>query len=371
MGQHIRTVLRDALPAPDPKAGSGEPRPPLVHSTVYVLRAVVGLVLVLFGMLLLVVFDNALLGVREDFATIQQAWPGWLATGIESVIVLFILIAIIGTNLFLLYRRKFRRWIMINLAALAALLLGMLGSRTVLALATSDNLESAIEGAATDGLGNDGLSAVVAVLTVGSVWIGPRLRPWAIGLVAAAAALAFVGASTSVLTLPFDVGIGILAGALVALILRTRDRAATPPEVEAALEQDRIDVVQVERAPMDARGSLPWYVQTSDGKTLFVKTLDSDNRATDLLSRLYRTLRLRRAGDRRPFSSLRRSVEHEAFLSLASSARGIRTPHLVTVTEVGSDGMLLAYQKLEGQSLDNLDPEDITDGMLVDVWRLV
>jgi undecaprenyl-diphosphatase len=180
-----------------------------------------------------------------------------------------------------------------------------------------------------------------------------------------------VGASTSVLTLPFDIGIGVLAGALVALILKTRDRAATPTDIAIALEQDRVPVTDVERAPVYAHGSLPWYVTTSAGNMMFVKTLDSDNRAADLMSRAYRMLRLRRAGDRRPFSSLRRSVEHEAFLSLASSARGIRTPQLVTIAEVGSDGMMLAYRKLEGRSLNDFNPDEITDDMLADVWRLV
>jgi uncharacterized protein (TIRG00374 family) len=371
MSQEIQAALRDTVAAPDPATVAAEPRPPLVRSTVYVFRALVGLALVLIGMVLLLVFERALLGVREDFATIQEAWPNWLGIGIQAVIVLFISTAIIGTNAFLLYRRKFRRWIMINVAALSALLLGALGSRTVLAFATSDALENAVDTTARDGFGDDGLAAVVAVLTVGSVWIGPRLRPWAVGLVVAAASLAFLGASTSVLTVPFDVGIGILAGALVALILKTRDRAATATEVRMALEQGRVPVAEVVPASADAPGSAPWFVTTPDGDTLFVKTLDSDDRAADLLSRAYRMLRLRRAGDRLPFSSLRRSVEHEAFLSLASSARGIRTPQLVTLSEVGSDGMLLAYHKVEGRPLDVVNPEEITDGMLTDVWRLV
>jgi len=361
----------ETRPAPDPGVVIVEPRPPLVRSTVYVLRALVGLFLVVVGMLLLLIFERALLGIREDLATIQEAWPEWLNTGIQALLVLFLFLAIVGTNVFLIYRTKYRRWIMINVAALSALALGALGSRTVLAFATSDTLRSAVDGTASGGLGNDGLAAVVAVLTVGSVWIGPRLRPWAIGLVVAAASLAFVGASLAILTLPFDIGIGILAGALVALILKTRDRAATPTEVRVALEQGRIPVVDVDRATVDARGSLPWYVTTTDEGALFVKTLDSDDRAADLMSRAYRMLRLRRAGDRRPFSSLRRSVEHEAFLSLASSARGIRTPQLMTIADVGSDGMLLAYQRLDGRSLDDVDPEEITDGMLADVWRLV
>ncbi len=102
-----------------------------------------------------------------------------------------------------------------------------------------------------------------------------------------------------------------------------------------------------------------------------MKTLTSDQRAADLMFRLYRMIRLRRAGDRRPNSSLRRSVEHEAFLSLAAEARGIRTPSLLTVSDVGSDGMLLAYRRIDGRSLDTLEADDISDALLREVWRLV
>ena len=58
----------------DPGVVTTEPRPPLVRSTVYVLRALIGLALVLFGKLLLLIFESALLGIREDLATIQEAW---------------------------------------------------------------------------------------------------------------------------------------------------------------------------------------------------------------------------------------------------------------------------------------------------------
>jgi len=363
-GDEIVVAQSDAPP-------TNEPRPPLVRSTVYVFRALVGSVLLLFGMGLLLIFENALLGVREDIATIQAAWPEWLALSIEVALGIGIVVAVVGTNAFLLYRRKFRRWIMINVAAFAAIFLGALASNLVLAIATSNALERAIESTADEGLGNDGLASVVAVLTVGSIWIGPRLRPWAVGFVVAAASFAFLGGSTSILTLPFDVGVGIVAGALVALVLRTRDMAPTATELGSTLEQDRIPVSEVVRASVDARGSVPWFVTTTGGDELFVKTLDSNHRAADLMFRIYRMLRLRRAGDRQPYSSLRRAVEHEAFLSLAATARDIRTPQLVTVAEVGSDGMLLAYRKIDGKSLDTADPELITDDMLANVWRLV
>ena len=51
MSQQLQAALRDTLAAPESGTDATESRPPLVRSTVYVLRALVGLVLVLFGML--------------------------------------------------------------------------------------------------------------------------------------------------------------------------------------------------------------------------------------------------------------------------------------------------------------------------------
>jgi len=174
-----------------------------------------------------------------------------------------------------------------------------------------------------------------------------------------------------IVTVPFDIGVGIVAGAATALVLKTRDRTPTAAELAGTLAQDRLIPVRVERAPVDARGSVPWFVSTADRGDVFVKTLGSDQRAADLLFRVYRMIRLRRAGDRQPFSSLRRAVEHEALLSLAALDRGMRTPRLVTVYEVGSDGMLLAYERISGQSLDGLAPGELTNELLAEVWSLV
>lgn len=365
------TVSSPDQSGPDGSAAGETTRPPLVRSTVYVFRALVGLVLLLVGVGLLLVFENALLGLREDISTMQAGWSDWVGTGLEATLDVVFGLVVIGINVYLLYKHTYRRWIMITLAAFSAVLLGAVMSNTVLAVATSDALADAVDASTQNGLGNDGLASLVAVLTVGSVWIGPRLRPWVVGFVALAVTFSFLPGAVSIVTLPFDVGVGIVAGALVALVLKTRDRTPTAADLAAALGKSGIVALTVERASVDARGSVPWFVTTDTGERLFVKTLHSDQRAADLLFRLYRMIRLRRAGDRRPFSSLRRSVEHEAFLSLAAQARGIRTPELVTVADVGSDGMLLAYRRIEGRSLDTLDPGDITDEMLADVWRLV
>ena len=348
---------------------SDEPRT-LVRSTVYVLRALIGVLFLLLGMLLLLVFENALLGVRADLATVQESWPAWLTDSMRLGIEFAFIAGYLAATVYLVYRRTYRRWVMITVAGFAGLFLGALLSNLVLAIATSDALQEAIDETANAGLGNDVFAMLIAMLTVGSVWIGPKLRPWIGGFVVLVIAVSFVGGSVDVMTLPFDLGVGLLAGALTALILKTRDRTPTPRDVADTLERGGIGISRVQRASVDARGSVPWFATADDGE-LFVKTLGADHRASDLLFRMYRMIRLRRAGDRQPFSSLRRAVEHEAFLSLAADARGIRTPQLVTVSEIGSDGLLLAYERIEGRSLDSVDESEVTDDLLDEVWQLV
>ncbi len=362
---------RVVIGASGPGSEPDDLRPPLVRSTVYAYRALIGMVLVALGVVLLLVFENALLGLTEDIASIQGSWPGWLGEVIDGVVGVTSVIVIISTNMLLVVRRKFRRWIMINVAAITAVVLGIAAGQVVLTYATSDALRLAVEAAPQGTLEGSFLASLIAVMTVGSVWIGPRLRPWAVGFVVGVASLSFVPGSISVITLPLDIGVGMLAGALVAIVLKTRDRTPTVFELGAALERSGIGCIELERASVDARGSVPWFGVTADGRQIFIKTLNSDHRATDLMLRAYRMVRLRRAGDRRPFFSLRQAVEHEAFLSLAADARGVRTPEMLAVSDVESDGMLLAYTRIEGRSLDNVDQEAITDDLLVDIWRLV
>jgi uncharacterized protein (TIRG00374 family) len=345
---------------------------PLVRSPIYALRLVAGLVLCVVGIGLLVVFENALLGLREDVATIQASWPEWLGNSIEIVIGAGILITIGTTNLSLLVTRRFRRVLLVNAAALLGIALSRLTAGLVTALATSNALVEALQAEGQEAsLGNAGLASLVAVFTLVSPWISRRLRPWVVGVVGAGIALSFLGGNLAVISLPLDVGVGLTAGAFVGLVLKTRDRTPSPEEIAAALSDSGIKIDSAEKASVDARGSVPWFVTTTDGTRLFVKTLAADHRSADLLFRLYRWIRLRRTGDRRPFASLERAVEHEALLSLAARARDIRTPQLIVVAEIGTDGMLLAYERIEGRSLDELPREAITPSLLRELWRLV
>ena len=86
---------------------------------------------------------------------------------------------------------------------------------------------------------------------------------------------------------------------------------------------------------------------------------------------MYRGLLPHNFGDEKPFSSLRRSVEHEAFVALTASALGVRTPALRAFATADPNGYVLAYEAIEGRSLDRLDPSEVSDDVLAAIWDLV
>ncbi|MGZ4200144.1 MAG: lysylphosphatidylglycerol synthase domain-containing protein, partial [Thermoleophilia bacterium] len=91
----------------------------------------------------------------------------------------------------------------------------------------------------------------------------------------------------------------------------------------------------------------------------------------DLMFRIYRFLRIKDVGDRRPLSSLQRIVEHEALVALYASDMEILTPRLVVTAAVGDEGFLLAYERVTGDSLDRVDDEAISDEVLRRIWQSV
>ncbi len=173
--------------------------------------------------------------------------------------------------------------------------------------------------------------------------------------------------SDALLALP----LGATCGTAVLLAFGRPDRRPTPAAIAAALADTGLPVNEVHPAPVDARGSTPYFATLDDGTRLFVKVLGAQNRAADLLFRFYRMLRYKDIGDGRPFSSLRRTIEHEALVALFARDIGIRTPRLRGVVDVGADSMLLAYELIDGVSLDNLADDAVTDQLMRGIWEQV
>jgi undecaprenyl-diphosphatase len=154
-------------------------------------------------------------------------------------------------------------------------------------------------------------------------------------------------------------------------VLGAPSRRPTGAAMAEGLAAVGVPLSRLEQASLDARGSTPYFAQAADGRSLFTKVLGEDERSADLLFRIYRGIQPRNLGDERPFSSLRRAVEHEALVALAARDVGTRTPRLVAFATAEPNGYVLAYEAVKGRSLDRLEPAEVTDDVLDAIWAEV
>jgi undecaprenyl-diphosphatase len=215
-----------------------------------------------------------------------------------------------------------------------------------------------------------GIGVVAAALTAAAPWLTRRWRRMGWALLLGMMVTRFLATPLSFDSL-VAVIVGWLCGAGVLVILGAPSRRPTAESVVVGLADVGLAVRQLDRAGVDARGSTPYFAVAVDGQRLFVKALGDDERSADLLFRLYRRITPRDFGDEKPFSTLRRAVEHEAFVALAARDLGLRTPRLRAFTTAEPNGYVVAYDAIEGKSLDRLDADQITDDVLTACWRLV
>jgi undecaprenyl-diphosphatase len=164
---------------------------------------------------------------------------------------------------------------------------------------------------------------------------------------------------------------GWVAGAAAVVVCGAPSRRPTRAAIAAGLAAVGVPLERLEPLNVDARGSAPYLATGRDGVALFVKALGEDERSADLLFRLYRSIQPRHLGDERPFSSLRRAVEHEALVALVARDAGARTPRLVAVATAVPNGLVLAYEAVDGRSLDRVSDEEFTDDLLARAWAQV
>ena len=197
-----------------------------------------------------------------------------------------------------------------------------------------------------------------------SPWLTPAWRRAAWWLVGAFAVTRMVTGHEVPLNVLSAIALGSVVGSAGLLLVGRPSLRPDRRQLTDALGRSGLEVASLERAGVDARGSTPWFAKLADGRRMFVKALGQDERDADILFRAWRRLRLENVGDELPTSTLRRAVEHEALVSLKARDAGVRTPHMVTVAAVGELTMVLAYDAVEGRTLDEADPGALTDDAL-------
>ena len=215
-----------------------------------------------------------------------------------------------------------------------------------------------------------GLAQTAAIVTAAAPWLTRRWRRVAWALVVLSTMSRFLTAPLS-----FDSVVAVLsgwtAGSVALVALGAPVRRPTIDQVRAGMRAVGVPLADLAQAGVDARGSTPYFGTTDDGERLFVKALGADERSADVLFRTWRRVLPHDLGDEKAFSSLRRTVEHEALVSLMARDLGVRTPRVVGFAHVDPDAYVLAYEAIDGGSLDRVEAEDLTDEVLRGIWALV
>jgi undecaprenyl-diphosphatase len=344
----------------------------VVRSPSDVLRLVVAAVLLLALLFVQWLWGRALVDFTGELFAGLSAIPTWLVDVIAIVTRLLAVIALVGG---LLIAVRSGGWRMVGTgglgAAIAAVLIVLLEGIDPLSGTTTVTVSDSLGPLTTAGFPTSvGLGAVTAALTAAAPWLGRRARRIGWVLVIALALNHFLITPASFDTVR-AVLCGWLAGAAALVVLGGPSRLPTLATVSAGLAGVGVPLAHLEQASVDARGSTPYFGATTDGHALFVKALGTDQRSADLLFRMYRTVSRHQLGDERPFSSLRRTVEHEALVALAARDQGILTPRLVAFATAEPNSFVLAYEAVEGRSLDRVDADELTDPILADIWAQV
>jgi uncharacterized membrane protein YbhN (UPF0104 family) len=215
------------------------------------------------------------------------------------------------------------------------------------------------------------LASAVAVTVAASPWLSRPWRRTAWVALCAVGAARLVAGTVLPMELILALATGVTVGAGVLVVLGVPDRRLGPDGIAAALRSAGLPVSLVTPADVAAKGSRPFFAVTDDGRRLFIKVLGSDQRDADLLYRAYRFARLRNVGDTRPAASLIQSVEHQALVALMAERAGVHSPRIDQVIKAADGTALLAMERIDGCSLEQLPAHRISDSLLRRLWAEV
>ena len=304
------------------------PAPGVERSPSDLLRLVVAIVLLASLLVVQALFGDALVSFAGDLLGGLEALPHWIVYTLVVGTRVLAIVVIGGGLVVTLWHARLRMLVTVAAAGLIALGLAVLldtfapgsGAEVV-------NVDNDLVGPLTAAgfPSSSGVAVVTAVLTAAAPWLSRRWRRIGWLLVIGVILTRFLSSPVSFDSLR-NALVGWVAGAGVLVLLGGPRRRPSGEALADGLAAVGVPLARLEQASVDARGSTPYFGTGADGRPLFVKALGEDQRSADLLFRVYRWLNRRDLGDERPFSSLRRGVEHEALVALAARATSASAP---------------------------------------------
>jgi tRNA A-37 threonylcarbamoyl transferase component Bud32 len=359
-----------------------------VHHPSDLLGVVVTLLGAVAVMVLATYAQNTTTGVAEDvqgFASLLRDILIVPVALLESIVTFIVPVAVLVE---LAVRRLGRQMVEASVAAVAAVLVTAGVSWLVRNLGSDqlvDGLSVRLAGQLTVTL--PGYIALIAALLTTT---GPRTRrrtvAWSWNLVWVAVGIMVITAGVSLPGVAVALLLGRATGQAVRYLSGVRSERAYGPGLVAGVRRTGYRPVTLVRVPDEEHAGGPdspgtpaaraiahysdhrvYEMTTERGEQLDVVVLDGDRQVVGMLSRLWRSLRLRGI-DGRSVVSLRQAAERAALLSSTASAVGVRTPRLLGIAEAESSMLLIQERVPDAVPLADLEPEDIDDDVLREIW---
>ncbi|MCJ7832466.1 MAG: hypothetical protein MUP92_03350, partial [Actinobacteria bacterium] len=347
---------------------------PFERSATDIFRAAIGALVVASGLLLGYVFKRFNADLKDALTTSFLDFPDWATQTLVNLIAVAALLAVLLVVGMALLRRRPRLFLVTLLgSAIALLMAALLSPPTVSLDAGTQSALDDLNNVFYNGGGPRAiaLSTVAVLAGLAGTWLGRAWARWFWTLLVAYTLVWVLGTADSPATVLVAVGAGVIGAAVASYIHGRPNLRPRGAQIAENFARAGLPLASLRVAAVDARGSTPYFGTSTDGREVFIKVLAEDERSSDLLFRAYRYLRFKNLGDLRPFSSLRRAVEHEALVALWASANEIQTPAVAAVATVGDDGIGLAYERIDGKSLDGVDADDLDQETLEAAWRLI
>jgi glycosyltransferase 2 family protein len=163
--------------------------------------------------------------------------------------------------------------------------------------------------------------------------------------------------------------LGWTVAAAVHLLFGSPGGRPTVEQVTASLAQLGIDARAVRLAEHQRAGSTVMFADDAEG-LLRVKVIGRDEADARLLAKAWRFLFYRDSGPPLTLTRLQQ-VEHEAYLMLVARDAGARVPPVLAAGIAGPGAALLVQRTVGAVPLAELDPNAVTDDLLVAIWTQV
>ena len=237
-----------------------------------VLHLIVGVLLVLLGLLVAAGGSNTLVGLERDLIEGFDALPEGIATvlylffqGIASLIPA-------GVGLVVLWRRRFRLFGMLILAALVAQTITSVLNDLVVKNFGTPQLLAAVhrpdwlsEAVSIGEISSTFVAGMVSTVVLGSPWISRAWRRVGWTVVVISVIFRIAGAQAGPLDIVLALGAGIVGGSAVLLVFGAPNKRPRGPAVVAAMARAGVPLARLEQASLDARGSTPYFAVGADG----------------------------------------------------------------------------------------------------------